>query len=255
MRPHPERFARRAGERTELIVRSGPWLLAFPIVLVGALIWSRQSDELSPASEAPEKLDAGELVEIWTGELVGPSGQSVQVRLLPLHGEKLWEKFDREVLGGRYDLGEGAPWRIELEAEEGEDWESVRGITVTDPSGVALLAFGEARQDGVATAPGKLGIGLRNEGDRLGADPRDPLESLLARGSAMNSGRFAAILWGRTPIEGANLELQVELPGKIAPQLASTALLRGELPCRDFPRHIWQLTPSELDTMKILSDG
>jgi len=238
-----------------LSVRSGPWLLALPIVVVGALIWSRPTDELSPASEAPEKLDAAELVEIWTGELAGASGQPVQVRLLPLHGEKLWEEFDRAVLSERFGLGEGAPWRIEFEAEEGEDWERVRGITVTDPSGVALVAFGAACRAEIVMPHGKPGIELANEGRALGSAPRDPLESLLARGSEMSSGRSAAILWGRPPLDGAKLQLRVELPGKIEPQLASTLLLRDELPCQDFPRHIWQLTPSELDTMKIPSDG
>ena len=235
--------------------RGGPWVLVIPVVAVlAAWFWTRPAEEAEPAQAAPVPVDAKEQVEIWTGSLSSLGGEPIGLRLLPLHGESGWGDFDRAVIRKRFGLPEGQAWRLEVEAGAELSGQALAGARVIDAQGVALLTFDEAREAG-ANEDGPLGKLLAGGGAGGGAEPRDPLLGLFSARAARPGEAPGAILWGRAPGETAELSLEFKLEGKMEPVSASTTLLREQAACGDLPRHIWQLSPGELEALRTPRDG
>ena len=97
-----------------MVARSGPWLLAIPVItLIGLWLLRSRTPEIPVATEAPIVSDSTARIPIWTAEVARPGLSSLRVRLLPLHGESARNEFDARTLRRRYGLPEGRVWRLD----------------------------------------------------------------------------------------------------------------------------------------------
>ncbi len=238
-----------------MVVRSGPWLLALPVLtVIGLWLLRAPSPELPPAEEAPSVSDADASIAIWTAEVAGLDGSSLNLRLLPLHGETARAKFDADTLRLRYGLPEGQVWRLDWEPAGGEPLGEWPRVFISDRGGSALVGFSEAVR--LAGQPlGKPVNGLPESGVKKPSGPQDPVLALLFGVEQDSEGRVGQWLWGRAPDEGAELVWEAGSPGKNGDRHSSSPLLPGVLPCGELPRYLRQILPEHRDSMSSRKDG
>ena len=193
--------------------RFGPLLLVLPLAFAFgfALRALRGDSPVSLPGESLSERDAALLPDVHaTAEVDGfgasldlPGGQ-LKLRLAPLEPVQAVQEFIADSWGTRLGLGEGEPWRLDLQlSEETSEPLSLIGLLVEDEEGLAL------------SSPTL---------SEVAGDPRAAL--LRPRRAPLAPGhRREVVLWGRPPGVGARLVF-----GEREIALESVHYQAGELP-------------------------
>jgi len=176
---------------TEAARGFGPSVLLLPVlVLLAFALWHRThgARERAAYDEAPAPpIESGRTeVEGWRGTFPwGDPPAVVIVELTPLHADGARQRFEATTLAARFQLPEGAPWRLSLRsgAQRGMASEALpvegAGSTELAAPGTSTGA-GEAER--AATWPELVCRGLAVSGFQLLAEAAalDPIASLFA---------------------------------------------------------------------------
>jgi hypothetical protein len=248
--------------------RSAPFLFvllpAAILALLLALLLQRphtRVDVVPPVASDPDQT-----VAAFAGRIDGADGSRLVARLAPLHADPDRQRFEASSLQRRLDLEAGEPWRFSLRWDGPEDPDGTGGAA-SGVFGAEGPARGEPRSEAVGLGLGPLevhdagGRALSSiRADELGDGVVDPLRTLFAPpGGALRHGQAVDwVLWGRRPVDGAQVVGLLPLGGPDAEAFEASTGLRGPLTLEPKPvrRSEMQLPVAWLDrTGKIPPGG